>query len=201
MKRIGFLFLGIILWAGISAQVQSDTTNVAVNDSIIEKYVSGSEDVRNAIILQKLNSQQILEIEKQRLDNERRRESNEIPMPMWALVLISTAPFIMVVLIVFFTSKTKKEREKARYDLYLKSIEMGQPLPEKFFDEPRKNESRLQNGLVWLGIGLALVIVGIVIHNNILFFGLIPGFIGLGILVAYLIEKPKDNSGSSPVNE
>ena len=184
MKRIGFLFLGIILWAGISAQVQSDTTNVAVNDSIIEKYVSGSEDVRDAIILQKLNSQQILEIEKQRLDNERRRESNEIPMPMWALVLISTAPFIMVVLIVFFTSKTKKEREKARYDLYLKSIEMGQPLPEKFFDEPRKNESRLQNGLVWLGIGLALVIVGIVIHNNILFFGLIPIFLKVSLRIS-----------------
>ena len=201
MKRFGFLLAGIILWIGASAQVQADTTQVTIPDSVIEKYAATSENTREAILLQKLNPDQLLEIEKQRLDNERRRESNEIPMPMWALVLISTAPFVMVVFIVFFTSRAKKEREKARYDLYLKSIEMGQPLPEKIFEEPEKKVSRLQNGLVWLGIGLALVIVGITTRNDGLLFGMVPGFIGLGILIAYLIEKPKDNSGSSAINE
>ena len=93
MKRVGIILVGIILWTGISAQVQTDSTNVAVNDSIIEKYASTGENVRDAILLQKLNPDQLLEIEKQRLDNERHRDSNEIPMPMWALVLISTAPF------------------------------------------------------------------------------------------------------------
>ena len=138
MKRFGFLLVGMILWIGASAQVQADTTQVTIPDSVIEKYAATSQNTREAILLQKLNPDQLLEIEKQRLDNERRRESNEIPMPMWALVLISTAPFVMVVFIVFFTSRAKKEREKARYDLYLKSIEMGQPLPEKIFEEPEK---------------------------------------------------------------
>ena len=202
MKRVGIILVGIILWTGISAQVQTDSTNVAVNDSIIEKYASTGENVRDAILLQKLNPDQLLEIEKQRLDNERHRDSNEIPVPMWALVLISTAPFIMVVFIIFFTSRTKKEREKARYDLYLKSIEMGQSIPEKIFEEPeKKDSSRLQSGLVWLGVGMALVIVGISTNNDGLLFGLIPGFVGLGILIAYLIEKPKNNPNSPGINE
>ena len=38
MKRVGIILVGIILWTGISAQVQTDSTNVAVNDSIIEIY-------------------------------------------------------------------------------------------------------------------------------------------------------------------
>lgn len=194
MKRFGFFLVGIILWTGISAQVQTDTTNVAVSDSIIEKYASAGENVREAILLQKLNSDQLMEIEKQRLENERHRQSNEIPMPMWTLVLIATAPFVMVVFIVFFATRAKKEREKARYDLYLKSIEMGQPLPEKIFEEPEKKESRLQSGLVWLGVGLALVIAGIATNKNTpgLLLGLIPGFVGVGILIAYFIEKPKN---------
>ena len=82
MKRFGFLLVGIILWIGASAQVQADTTQVTIPDSVIEKYAATSENTREAILLQKLNPDQLLEIEKQRLDNERRRESNEIPMPM-----------------------------------------------------------------------------------------------------------------------
>ena len=75
MKRFGFLLVGIILWIGASAQVQADTTQVTIPDSVIEKYAATSENTREAILLQKLNPDQLLEIEKQRLDNERRRES------------------------------------------------------------------------------------------------------------------------------
>ena len=75
MKRFGFLLVGMILWIGASAQVQADTTQVTIPDSVIEKYAATSENTREAILLQKLNPDQLLEIEKQRLDNERRRES------------------------------------------------------------------------------------------------------------------------------
>ena len=69
--------------------------------------------------------------------------------------LIVTSPFIMVVLIVFWRSLSK-EREKARYDLYLKSVESGHPYQKRFL-KSRKETSKLQQGAVWLAVGWVLL--------------------------------------------
>ena len=205
MKRFGIILLGLVLWAGMSAQsqqqsavVDSTATTNMVSDSIANVYMHENLDPREAILLQKLTSEQIMSLEKQRLEQKR---YNDMPLPSWAIVLIFIAPFLMVVFIVFFSAKSRKEREKVRHDVYIKSLELGQPLPEKFFEEPVKKKSQLQSGLVWLGVGVALALVGIFTGNKSLLYGLIPAFVGLGILIAYLIEKPKNSSDSGSINE
>ena len=206
MKRFGIILLGILLWAGISAQsnlqnavVDSSATINIANDSIANLYMNENLDPKEAILLQKLTPEQIMTLEKQRLEQQR---YSDMPLPAWAIVLICIAPFLMVVFIVFFSAKSRKEQEKVRHDVYLKSLELGQPLPDKFFDKPKEQKSsQLQTGLVWLGVGVALAIVGVVTGNQELLFGLIPGFVGLGILIAYFIEKPKNNSDSESINE
>ena len=50
MKRFGFLLVGMILWIGASAQVQADTTQVTIPDSVIEKYAATGENTREAIL-------------------------------------------------------------------------------------------------------------------------------------------------------
>ena len=201
MKRFGVFLAGVLMLAlSLTAQNQTkpDTAKAVVKDSIEQLYMNENLDAREAILLKKLDAKQLMDLESMRLSQE---SKNEMPFSGLGLVLICLAPFIMVILIVYFSSKESAKKDQRRYDISMKALELGQPLPQSFFDEPKKRSSQLQNGLVWLGIGLALVIVGITTRNDGLLFGMVPGFIGLGILIAYLIEKPKDNSGSSAINE
>lgn len=199
MRKIIVILLGLILWTGIHAQQPAGDTTQVVNESIQQVYGKENLDTREAILLQKLNAEQLMTLEKQRLDY---KTSNQMPLPALAIVLICLAPFVMVVLIVFFENKSKRTKQQQRYDLYMKSLELGQPLPDKMFEEPeKKSSSRLQNGLVWLGVGIALFLMTFFIDNNgILYVGIIPAFVGLGILIAYFIEKPKKEE-TPTVNE
>lgn len=193
MKRFGIILLGIILWAGAFAQNQQQTvkTDTALatsvsGDSLKSLYMNKDLDPKEAILLQKLTPQQILELEKQRVEQ---KKFNDMPLPPWAIVLICIAPFIMVILIVFFSVKARKEREKSRHDLYLKSMELGQPLPEKFFEEPEKKSSNLKKGVIWLAVGLAVVLGFLIINETDgLFLGIIPAFVGAAYLIVYFIE-------------
>ena len=179
-----------MLALSLTAQTQTkpDTAKADVKDSIEQLYMNENLDAREAILLKKLDAKQLMDLESMRLSQE---SKNEMPFSGLGLVLICLAPFIMVILIVYFSSKESAKKDQRRYDISMKALELGQPLPDSFFDEPKKRSSRLQNGLVWLGVGLAIVLVGVFTHNHSLYFGLIPAFAGLGILIAYFVEKPK----------
>lgn len=205
MKKLGFILITIMLFTGANAQVQpnerlEDTTAAVTisNDSLVKLFMNGDLDAKEALLLNKLNPEQLLQLEKQRIEQEK---FDDMPLPAWAIVLITTAPFLMVILIVFFSIKAKKEREKARYDLYLKSMEAGQPLPEKIFEEPVKKVSNLQRGAIWLAVGLGVVIFGLFENESSLMgLGAIPAFVGAAYLLVYFIEKR--NSNDTPaVNE
>jgi len=79
----------------------------------------------------------------------------------------------------------------------MKSIEMGQAVPEHFFEQPQKVKSpssSLKKGVICLAVGLALMFCFSIIHNSgFLIGGVIPAFIGIGFLVVYFVEKPKTN--------
>ena len=191
MKRFGVFLAGVLMLAlSLTAQNQTkpDTAKAVVKDSIEQLYMNENLDAREAILLKKLDAKQLMDLESMRLSQE---SKNEMPFSGLGLVLICLAPFIMVILIVYFSSKESAKKDQRRYDISMKARELGQPLPQSFFDEPKKRSSQLQNGLVWLGVGLAIVLVGVFTHNHSLYFGLIPAFAGLGILIAYFVEKPK----------
>ena len=73
MKRLGFLFLGVLMLAGSLAaqdQTKQDTAQVVVNDSIEQLYMSNDLDAREAILLKKLDAKQLMELESMRLANQ-----------------------------------------------------------------------------------------------------------------------------------
>ena len=198
MKRFGVFLAGVLMLAlSLTAQNQTkpDTAKAVVKDSIEQLYMNENLDAREAILLKKLDAKQLMDLESMRLSNEGK---NDMPFSGLGLVLICLAPFIMVILIVYFSSKESAKKDQRRYDISMKALELGQPLPQSFFDEPKKRSSQLQNGLVWLGVGLAIVLVGVFTHNHSLYFGLIPAFAGLGILIAYFVEKPKADTTDKP---
>lgn len=198
MKRFGIILAGLTLITVINAQIVTDTTAVTINESVAENYEKTPKQVREETLLQKLNPEQLFQLEQKRIEQEK---FEDMPLPAWAITLIATAPFLMVLLIVFFSVRAKKEREKARYDLYLKSMEAGLPLPEKFFEEPTKQSSNLKKGAIWLAVGLGVVIFGLFEEETSLMgLGAIPAFVGAAYLLVYFIER-KNNNDTPAVNE
>lgn len=132
-------------------------------------------------------------------------ESNTTGFVGTVLFLVIALPVLItfgaIVLIVYFSTKHKKEREKARYDLYLKSLEAGHTLPENFFEEPVKQSSNLKKGAIWLAVGLGVMIFGLFeVDNSLMGMGAIPAFIGAAYLLVYFIER-KNNNDTPAVNE
>ena len=101
-----------------------------------------------------------------------------------------------MVIILVFLGNFKNKESKRRYDLYMKSLEMGQAIPEHFFEEPEKKNvvSNLKKGILWLAIGLAIVVSCIVVaEKEALFLGIVPAFVGLGYLLVHFLDKPKQD--------
>ncbi len=200
MKRIGLLLLALTLIAG--AYAANSTINV---DSLKEEIVKSSKEIqeqkKDSIMFSKLSADQILQLKKgdqevrrQEIENEGR---NNMPFNGFELFLICMLPFVFVVVIITVQVRAKKEEQKRRYDLYAKSLEMGQTIPEHFFDEPKKANpsSNLKKGILWLVVGVAVVISFIVMKkSNDLFLGIVPAFVGIGYLLVHFLDKPKADS-------
>ncbi|HEY5589977.1 MAG TPA: DUF6249 domain-containing protein [Paludibacter sp.] len=197
MKRLGLFLLALTLIVGVQA------TEKGINmDSLKNAIISNSKEIqeqkKDSVMFSKLSADQILqlkkgeqEVQKQRVENEGR---NNMPFNGFELFLICLLPFIFVATIIFIGARAKNRESSRRYDLYTKSLEMGQTVPEHFFDEPKKANpsSNLKKGILWLVVGLALLIYFIIVHkDNALIAGIVPTFVGIGYLLVHKLDKPK----------
>jgi len=200
MKRIGLFLLALTLIVG--AQAAEKGVNM---DSLKREVVANSKEIqdikRDSIIYSNLSPNQLLELKKQELEVQKQKIEKEshldMPFNGFELFLICLLPFLFVISIIVVKTKSQKEESRRRYDLYTKSLEMGQTVPEHFFDEPKKTNpaSNLKKGILCLFIGLGVLISFIVMHKeNALILGIIPAFIGIGYLLVHFLEKPKTDS-------
>jgi hypothetical protein len=200
MKRIGLFLLALTLFVG--AQAAEKGVNM---DSLKNVIISNSKEIqeqkKDSVMFSKLSADQILqlkkgeqEVQKQRVENEGR---NNMPFNGFELFLICILPFVFVIAIIVVQTRAKKEEAKRRYDLYTKSLEMGQTVPEHFFDEPKavNPTTNLKRGVLWLAVGLAVVVSLLVVHQRDgLIVGIVPAFVGAGYLLVHFLEKPKTDS-------
>jgi len=200
MKRLGLFLLALTLFVGANA------TQSAINiDSLKNEIVTNSKEIqeqkKDSITFSKLSPNQILElkkgeqeVQKRQIDNEGR---NQMPFNGVELFMICLLPFLFVAVIIGLNVRAKNAESKRRYDLYSKSLEMGQTVPEHFFDEPKKANpsSNLKRGILWLVIGLGITISFIVMHKqNDMIVGIVPTFVGIGYLLVHFLEKPKPDT-------
>lgn len=202
MKKIGLMMFALLIGVCINVSAQQPSSTLAPqNPAVIEitdsvASAENSEDQIVRIVEKAINTN---------IGNLDKDETNSTRFVGTVLFLVIALPTLItfgaLVLIVFFSTKHRKEREKARYDLYLKSMEAGQPLPEKFFEEPVKKSSNLKRGAIWLAVGLGVVIFGLFVEESSLMgLGAIPTFVGLAYLLVYFIER-RHNNGTEEVNE
>lgn len=203
MKRLGLLLFAAILFIGVQA------AESAINmDSLKEVIINNSKEMhdiqKDSIMISKLSPDQLLQlkreelmVQKQEIENQGR---NEMPFNGMQLFFICALPFIFVPTLIYILTKAKEKESIRKYNLYTKSLEMGQSIPDHFFDEPKANaSSNLKKGILWLVVGLALVVSFIVIDNTgALILGIVPTFVGIGYLLVHKLDKPKtDNTAKN----
>lgn len=202
MKRISLFLLAVLIVTGLSAKKQM----IVKPDSIVEKRIEIHKDfgqsMKDSMLMAKLNPEQLMDLERERMDVERKRieaeNSVEMPMGSVSIVLICLLPFLFTGIVIFLNVKAKNQESKRKYDLYTKSLEMGQTIPENFFDEPKKQtnpSSNLKKGVLWLAVGLAISLYFLIVKNyEPLIVGILPAFVGVGYLLVHFLEKPKPSS-------
>ncbi|HEY6913339.1 MAG TPA: DUF6249 domain-containing protein [Paludibacter sp.] len=204
MRRIGFLLVAIFLFIGVQATTAGVNVDSLKNE-LKEEIVKSSKELhdlqKDSLMLSKLSPNQLLdlkrqefEVEKQRIENESR---SDMPLNGFGIFMIVMLPFLFIVMVLVIQSRVRNRESQRRYDIYMKSIEMGQTVPEHFFDEPKKTNapSNLKKGILWLVIGLGIVISFLVMkEKDGLIVGIIPGFVGIGYLLVHKLDKPKTDS-------
>ena len=200
MKRIGLFLLALTLFVGANAA----NPTVINKDSVKEVRITHTErdenSAKDSMMMQKLSSDQIMQLERDRLELERQKvdanSGNKLPMSPFAIFMICLLPFLFAAVNIIGSIRSKSAESKRRYDLYSKSLEMGQTVPEHFFDDQKKDPTtNLKRGILWFVIGLALLISFIVMsQKEALIVGIVPTFVGIGYLLVHFLEKPKTNS-------
>jgi hypothetical protein len=201
MKRIGLFLFALTMLVG--AYAANSTINVdSLKDEIIKSSKEIQEQKKDSIMFSKLSADQILqlkkgeqEVEKQQIENAGR---SEMPLNGVGVVIICLLPFLFAGTIIVVNVRAKNMESKRKYDLYTKSIEMGQTVPEHFFDEPQKKAnpaSNMKRGVIWLAVGLAVILSFIIMHQRDgLILGIVPAFVGAGYLLVHFLDKPKSDS-------
>ncbi len=201
MKKIGLFLLAMLLFVGVQAKEQK----IIRKDSIVKIMTTGDSDLRasvkDSMLMAKLSPDQLMQLENEKINLERERIENEnrndMPLNGFGIVMICLMPFLFVSLLIVVVTKAKNTESQRKYDLYTKSLEMGQTVPEHFFDEPKKANpsSNLKKGILWFAVGFAVLIYFIIIKNNeALILGIVPTFVGLGYLIVHFLDKPKTDT-------
>ncbi len=161
---------------------------------------------KDSVLLSKLTPDQLMELKKMEMEVEKERieaqSKEDMPLNGLGIVLIVLAPFLFVIGIIVISNRAKQAESKRRYEIYMKSIELGQPVPEHFFEEPdrKSKSSNLQRGIIAMMVGLAFGIYVIVSKDTGLIFmmaALIPGLVGVGYILVHFLEKPKTENAVS----
>ena len=201
MKRIGLFLLALTLFVGANAAKPTEIHKDSVKEVRIIHTEKGENSASDSMLMQKLSSDQLMKLEQDKLELQRQKidaeNGNKLPMGPFAIFMICMLPFLFVAVIIIINVRSKNAESKRRYDLYSKSLEMGQTVPEHFFDEPKKENpsTNLKKGILWLVVGLALLISFVVMgQKDALIVGIVPAFVGIGYLLVHFLEKPKTDT-------
>jgi len=201
MKRIGLFLLALSLFVGANAVKPTEIHKDSVKEVRIIQTEKGENSASDSMLMQKLSSDQLMKLEQDKLELQRQKidaeNGNKLPMSPFSIFMICLLPFLFVAVIIIINVRSKNAESKRRYDLYSKSLEMGQTVPEHFFDEPKKENpsTNLKKGILWLVVGLALLISFVVMgQKDALIVGIVPAFVGIGYLLVHFLEKPKTDT-------
>jgi hypothetical protein len=110
-------------------------------------------------------------------------------------ILVPVALFTFIGVCVALGVNGRLKRSRLLHDTIRLMIEKGQPIPPELLqsqDPPRRPKSDLRNGLVLVGVGVGVVVLLFMQHQNAWPAGLIPLLMGVAFLITWKIEANKN---------
>lgn len=214
MKRFMMTaLLSLVLWTGANVMAQNGNVNPTSRPTAAVAAATTENDT-----LGDMNETETYKVRMAEIELERQKalalyelDAEDI-LDAIVPVLGITVPFLFAFLIIFFFIYYRNKKQKAHYQVIEKAIEAGRELPDGFFESPRSRQARpdklvtLNQGLVFLGIGLGFAIWSIVMWSingteefgdgvGIFLLGLAAIFIlvGAGKLILYRVSSRPDN--------
>lgn len=214
MKRFMMTaLLSLVLWTGANVMAQNGNVNPTSKPTVAETTTVADSDTLGDMTETETYKVRMAEIELERQKALAHYEPDaEDILDAIVPVLGITVPFLFAFLIIFFFIYYRNKKQKAHYQVIEKAIEAGRELPDGFFESPRSRQARpdklviLNQGLVFLGIGLGLAIWSIVMWSingtkesgggvGVFLLGLAAIFIlvGAGKLILYRVSSRPEN--------
>lgn len=205
--------LSFVLWTGATVMAQNGNVNPTSKPTAAVAAATTENDTLGGMNETEAYKIRMAEIELEKQQSLVRYEADaEDILDAIVPVLGITVPFLFAFLVIFFFIYYRNKKQKAHYQVIEKAIEAGRELPDGFFESPRSRQALpdklviLNQGLVFLGIGLGLAIWSIVMWSingteesgggvGIFLLGLAAIFIlvGAGKLILYRVSSRTEN--------
>jgi len=101
------------------------------------------------------------------------------------------ASFAMPVLLVAIILYYKHRKQRLTHETIARLAEKGLPVPPELLRPPGRSYAGLRGGMMLVGLGIALAIFFEQVHGP-WSIGLIPGMIGLALILAWAIESRRN---------
>jgi hypothetical protein len=119
-------------------------------------------------------------------------ESNETLVAIMGMIVTFGLPVLLVAIILWF----KHRKLRMTHETIARLAERGLPVPPELLSPPPPGRSRsvaLRGGLVLVALGLALMAFFQQVQGP-WSIGLIPGLMGLALVIAWAIERREDKA-------
>ncbi len=121
-------------------------------------------------------------------------ETPETVIAITSLLVTFGLPLLMVATVLFY----KHRKLRITHDTIVRLAEKGIPVPPELLEPPRTRSSGLRGALVLIALGAGLSIYFLQ-SGGAWSIGLIPGLMGVALLVAWAIEsRARDKQGWPP---
>jgi hypothetical protein len=110
-------------------------------------------------------------------------QTTEAVIAIIGMLVTFGLPLILVAIILYY----KHRRLRMMHETIARLADKGLPVPPQLLDPPRRVHSGLRGGMVLVALGLGLGVFMYETHGS-WSIGLIPGLIGMALILAWAIE-------------
>ena len=107
---------------------------------------------------------------------------NMVESVIWISILFYLFILVAFLIIIILFFKNRNQREKRRQEILLKFIEKGETIPEYLIREEDGNKKMLNNGILWVAVGIGLLFLFPYVAP-------IPLFVGIAYFIIYFINR------------
>ena len=116
-----------------------------------------------------------------------------IVIPIIGMLVTFGLPLLLVAIVLYY----KHRKLRITHETIVRLAEKGIPVPPELLEPPLPRRSGLKGGLVLIALGLGLSIFFLE-NGGAWSIGLIPGLMGVALLIAWSIERRAPDKAGPP---